>query len=63
MGFQIWERYTGGRYENPTNIVASVHLVMGCPNARADAKIVEKREPLEQPTYRAHIKWCRPLLW
>ncbi len=34
--------------ECPTN-VASVHLVMGCAITRAGAKIVEKKESLEQP--------------
>ena len=34
-------------YYFPTNI-ASMHLVMGCPNTSAGIKIVEK-EPLEQP--------------
>ncbi len=28
--------------------VASVHLVMGCPNTREDVEIVGKKEPLEQ---------------
>ncbi len=32
------------RGDNPINI-ASVHLVMGCPNARAGAKIVKKKSP------------------
>ncbi len=33
---------------SPTNI-ASVHLVMGCPNAREGVKMVKRREPVEQP--------------
>ena len=32
----------------PTNI-ASVHLVICCPNTRAGVKIVKKKEVLEQP--------------
>ena len=30
--------------------MASVHLVMGCPNARAGAKVVKKQEFLQQPS-------------
>ncbi len=47
-------RVTSSREEeggegSPTNI-ASVHLVMDCPNAKAGAKNSgRKREPLEQP--------------
>ncbi len=32
----------------PTN-TASVHLVIGCPNARASV-VAEKKNPLEQPS-------------
>ncbi len=39
----------------PTNI-ASVHFVMGCPNARAGVETVKKeRIPLEQPVEQPHI--------
>ncbi len=40
----------------PTDI-ASVHLVMGCPSARADVKVVKKKNPysnLEQPKFWPH---------
>ncbi len=33
-----------GNRDYPTNN-ASVHLVMGCPNARASVKIVKKKNP------------------
>ncbi len=43
----------------PTN-TASMHLVRGCPNARAGVKLVEKRTPYpnpEQPKFRPHIPY------
>ena len=51
--------------ENPTNI-ASVHLVMGCPNARAGVKIVDKKihwsHPMQKkkndPITNYHCCWC-----
>ncbi len=51
-------RKEGGRRgicNYPTNI-ASVHLMMGCPNSRAGVRMVEKipLEPPEQPKFRSH---------